>query len=169
MFFGERFGTIIKVLLILNILFLFFCKKDSNSPEENNGYSYRIPEQVNDGWNTGSLQEVDMEISPLVNLMDNLLNMEANYIHSILIVKDGKLVFEEYFSGDDVDFSITTLETGLALVYKNFNRTTLHSQASVSKSFVSTLIGIAIDKGFINGIDEKLFSFFPEYADLNTG
>ncbi|MEO5583383.1 MAG: serine hydrolase, partial [Saprospiraceae bacterium] len=41
----------------------------------------------------------------------------------------------------------------------------LHDLASVTKSFTSMLIGIAIDKGFIKDENEKVLKFFPE---INT-
>jgi CubicO group peptidase (beta-lactamase class C family) len=48
-------------------------------------------------------------------------------------------------------------------VSKAFTRNDLHGVMSVTKSFASTLIGIAIDKGDIKGTDEDLLAFFPEY------
>ncbi|RUS47043.1 class C beta-lactamase-related serine hydrolase [Cohnella sp. AR92] len=36
--------------------------------------------------------------------------------------------------------------------------------ASVTKSVVSALIGIAVDKGYIGSIDQKVLDFFPQYA-----
>ena len=36
---------------------------------------------------------------------------------------------------------------------------------SVSKSFTSALVGIAIDQGKFKGVDEKVLDFFPEYID----
>ena len=37
----------------------------------------------------------------------------------------------------------------------------VHDVASVTKSFTSTAIGLAIDKGFVAGVDEKVDQFFP--------
>ena len=54
-------------------------------------YSYRIPEQVDDGWITASLTDVGMKNEPLVDLMKNLLNRNDHYIHSILIIKMANL------------------------------------------------------------------------------
>ncbi len=63
-------------------------------------------------------------------------------IHSLLIVRHGYLVLEEYFGGWDRD--------------------RLHTLQSVSKSFTSALIGIAIERGAIKGVDEKILGFFPD-------
>ena len=138
-------------------------------------YTYRIPDQTDDGWKTAALTEVGMEIEPLVDLMNDLLNRDDHFTHSILIIKDGKLVFEEYFKGSDLDVNEETLtklvspEGKYATQEVEFDRDTLHFQASVTKSITSLLLGIAIDKKLIRGIEEKMFSFFPEYAGLNSG
>ena len=76
-------------------------------------------------------------------------------IHSILIVKDGKLLIERYFPGQD--------ESGKV---QQFERATLQDIASATKSINSLLIGIAIDQGLIRNVDQKISVFFPEYADL---
>ncbi|BAV06565.1 CubicO group peptidase, beta-lactamase class C family [Filimonas lacunae] len=64
-------------------------------------------------------------------------------IHSILISKDGKLIYEQYFNG--------------------WNKDSLHDSRSAFKSITSLLAGIAIDKGLIKDVNQKVYSFFPEY------
>lgn len=68
---------------------------------------------------------------------------EYTGIHSILISKDGLLAYEQYFNGYTAD--------------------SLHDSRSSFKSVTSLLLGIAIDKGFIKNIDEKVYTFFPGY------
>ncbi len=68
-------------------------------------------------------------------------------IDGILIVKDGRLVFEEYFNH-------FTLHSG-------------HDIASVTKSITSLLIGAAIDQGYLKRVDEKVVPYFPEYLPLS--
>lgn len=69
-------------------------------------------------------------------------------VHSLLVVKNGYLVFEEYFAG--------------------WEASRLHTLQSVSKSFTSALIGIAIERGEIRGVDEKIVGFFPERSDIKN-
>ena len=49
-----------------------------------------------------------------------------------------------------------------------FDVDTLNDMKSVSKSVTSLAVGIAIDRGLIKGVDEPIFSFFPDLADLRT-
>ena len=66
---------------------------------------------------------------------------ECPYLHSLLIVRNGYLVLEEYFHGCDAD--------------------KLNSLQSVTKSFTSAVMGIAIEQGKIRGVDERVLDFFP--------
>ena len=68
-------------------------------------------------------------------------------IHSILISKDGKLIYEQYFNG--------------------WNKDSLHDSRSAFKSITSLLTGIAVDKGLIKDVNQKVYSFFPEYKDFS--
>jgi CubicO group peptidase (beta-lactamase class C family) len=48
--------------------------------------------------------------------------------------------------------------------HEAFNRDVRHEQHSVTKSVTSLLIGIAIDQRLIPSVEEKVSTFFPEYA-----
>ena len=91
---------------------------------------------------------------------DRLVASGAN-VHSILVARGGKLMFERYMSGSD---QIQDLRVKHAV----FNENTLHDLKSVSKSVASLAIGIAIDRGLIKSVDQPFFDFFPELADLRT-
>jgi len=71
-------------------------------------------------------------------------SMISNNVNGIVVIRNGYLVFEKYYNGYGPDDE--------------------HHVASVTKSITSALIGIAIDKGYIKSIDEKVLSFFPEYT-----
>src|SRR5262249_18813665 len=49
-----------------------------------------------------------------------------------------------------------------------FDADTLNDMRSVTKSVASLAVGIAIDRGLIGGVNEPIFSFFPELSDLRT-
>lgn len=133
-------------------------------------YKYTVPIDSSDGWRTASLSEMGMDSDPIVRLMNSLHRHENHLIHSIVIVKDGSLVFEQYFDGGDVDLFREDLivDDRLNLTEKQFNRYEPHYCASVSKSVTSQLIGIALEQGYITGTDAKMLSFFPDYAGLGS-
>jgi len=94
-----------------------------------------------DGWLTSTPEEQGMSSAKLQEMMD-YIQSDYYIIHSILVVRNGYIVWEEYpATGYDAD--------------------TLHLLFSVTKSFTSCLTGIAIDKGFIGGVSETMLSFFP--------
>src|SRR5439155_26379172 len=75
------------------------------------------------------------------------------------------LVFERYFGGPD---EVPGLFFGTRVKNVVFNADTLHDVKSVSKIVASLAIGIAIDRGLIRSVNEPIFSFFSECADLRS-
>lgn len=109
-------------------------------------------------WQVVEPHTVGLDRAPLAKLADRVSAHPEFNIHSILVVKDGKLAFEVYFSGADQDW-------GRDLGTVKFDFTTRHDLRSVSKSVTSALIGIAIDNGKLPGIDATVPELFPEYVD----
>ena len=122
---------------------------------------YRAPEQVADGWETASLGSVGMDPAPLERLMNELQVRPGHRVHGILIVRHGRLVFEEYFPG------LTHPTFGEQPTV--FDRETRHCLSSVTKSFTATMLGLAIERGSIGSAHESVFDFFPQLQDLNGG
>ncbi len=65
-------------------------------------------------------------------------------IRGVLVIKNGKLLAESYFGGSGPDELVDIRSAG--------------------KSYAAVLMGIAIDKGFVPGVDEKLYDYFPEVS-----
>lgn len=61
-------------------------------------------------------------------------------ISSVIVIKNGKLLIEEYFNGE--------------------NRDSLHDPRSVGKSYASTIMGIAENEGFLKNEDQTLKEFY---------
>jgi CubicO group peptidase (beta-lactamase class C family) len=98
-----------------------------------------------------------------INELINLLSKPNQYeINSLLVVKDGKLVFETYYPGED-----GTLTDKISITRKNFDLITKHCLVSSTKSFTSILFGIAVEQGKISSLDESMLTSFPEYASSN--
>ncbi|HSJ23465.1 MAG TPA: serine hydrolase [Longimicrobiales bacterium] len=120
------------------------------------------PEQIQDGWRTAAPAEVGMNPARLEDLTRSLRRGQHGNVHAVLIEKDGRLVYEEYFSGRDEAW-------GADLGVVTFGRSSLHDLRSMTKSVVSTLVGIAIGRGEIPSVDTPLYELLPEYAYLLTG
>jgi CubicO group peptidase (beta-lactamase class C family) len=147
-------GIVLSIIMI--IVALVALRSQSQGP-------YQSPPATGDGWSTASLSEVGMDIKPINELL-SLLSKPNNYdINGLLVVKDGKLVFENYYPGDELLFT-----DELSFTRKVFDRDTKHCLASSTKSITSILFGIAVDQGKITNIDESMFASFPEYASLNN-
>jgi len=137
----------------------FLCKNNKNVTDPTTGYQYEVPLQTGDGWETAAPASVGMDETLLVSLMNLLSKIDDHNLHSILIIRDGKLIFEEYFRGKMFNLA---QETGLW----GFDMNDKHNLCSATKSFTSALIGIAKDMGFIQSVDQKVFDFFPEHSFL---
>ena len=124
---------------------------------------YKVPQETGDDWTTASLEDVGMMREPIDEMFSFLSEADHHSINSVLVVKNGKLVLEAYYPGDDF-----AIGDELKFTEKSFTRDDLHFQASVSKSMTSLLFGIAMDRGSISDLDEKIFESFPEYRALNS-
>jgi CubicO group peptidase (beta-lactamase class C family) len=69
---------------------------------------------------------------------------DVSTLYSLLVVKNGRLVAEKYFH--DMD-------------HRDSNPT-----ASVTKSIISALVGIALRDQILTGLDQTITGFFPEIA-----
>src|SRR6478736_5160411 len=124
-----------------------------------------IPVARDDGWPAASFNEDKLiDRAALCMMADRLASSAAN-VHSVLVARGGKLVFERYFRGSD---EIPGRIYGRRVENVTFDADTLHDMKSVSKSVASLAVGIAIDRGLIRSVHEPIFSFFPELADMRS-
>jgi CubicO group peptidase (beta-lactamase class C family) len=110
---------------------------------------------IDDGWTTASPDSVGMEGMRLCSIAARL-DQRATSVHSVVVVRHGKLVFEQYFPGYDQPW-------GQPDGQHEFTATTKHDMRSASKSVASLLVGIAIDRKLIEGVDEPVLKFFPDH------
>ena len=97
-----------------------------------------------EGWNHSLPEEQGMDSSKLEEMTGYIEDNGVN-IRSVVIVRNGYIVHENY----------------LSLIYDE-NRT--NHLYSVTKSFTSALIGIALDKAHIDNVSQTMLSFFPQYT-----
>ena len=124
------------------------------------------PLSDSDDWQTAPPASVGINLTLLEQLVKQIRAGEHSNIHSLLVIRHGKLVREEYFSGPDErrDPVVGSRPVG----FVKFDANALHDMRSVTKSVVSILFGIAQSQGLIGDVDRPVMSFFPEYADLAT-
>ena len=92
-------------------------------------------------WDTASPESVGLSSKSFDAMREAVSSGTFKKIGSVLVARQGKLVCEDYFEG---------------------SRSTLRQTRSTTKSITSILIGIAIDKGFLPGVNAQVLSFFPD-------
>ena len=93
----------------------------------------------NDGWTVDL--DSQFEMADEFNLMLKNIDDYEYPANSVLVVNQGTIVREKY--------------------YNDFTYRTEFNTYSVTKSFTSTLIGIAIDQGIIGSVNDPIVSYFP--------
>jgi len=143
-----------KSLLFYLLILFFFSSCDQQEKKQS---------AVNDeGIAVASMADVGID-SSIVNKIDTAItNGTYPNIHSLLITRNNKLVYEKYWPGKDERWG-----DNFDLI--NHGKDSLHDIRSISKSVVSACVGIAIKQGKIKSVDQKVLDFFPEYTKLDTG
>lgn len=120
-----------------------------------------VPTQSGDGWQiAASPAAAGFDADHLCTVLRNFADGDINF-HSLLVVRNGRLVAEVYRPGQDErvkDLFRTT---------RTFDAKTLHDIRSISKSVTSLLWGIAQGQGKTPPLDTPALSLFPELANLN--
>ncbi|WP_136468129.1 serine hydrolase domain-containing protein [Flagellimonas onchidii] len=97
----------------------------------------------------------------IVKMEDSIRKGVYPNIHSVLIMKNGELVYEKYFKGRDELW-------GDDLGIVNHHKDSIRDIRSVSKSIVAACIGIALKQGKIDSLSQSIFDFYPEYKQYDT-
>lgn len=118
-----------------------------------------VPSALDDGWPVDTPEALGFDRERLCGVTDRL--QAADDVHSIVVARHGRLVFEQYFAGYDEPWGYDDKRY-------EFDATMKHDMRSVSKSVVSLLTGIAIDRGLVDGVDGAVLPYFPEMASVAT-
>ncbi|KEO75219.1 serine hydrolase domain-containing protein [Anditalea andensis] len=125
------------IILFLILVAFSSCRGQAT---ENEGHSFE--------WEFESPEASNVNKILLNELAQNIQDSILYGVDGVIMVRDSKIVFEEYFNG--------------------FTADSLHNVASVGKSITSALVGIAIEKGFIQSKHEPVLSFFKEDYDIQN-
>lgn len=126
-----------------NISFIFFLLFLAACTSTNNNADVPLPAYwPTDGWRIDSPANHGFDETVLAGIDEYVLT-EVPYLDSLLIIRDGYIVFESYYNDYDLD--------------------ALHDIASVTKSWTSALVGIALEEGAIENLDDTLSDLLPDY------
>jgi CubicO group peptidase (beta-lactamase class C family) len=99
------------------------------------------------GWRSETPESQGMDAALLAKGLD-YINQNGIALHSLLIIRHGAIVSETYFP--------------------TYNAETLHELYSVTKSFTSTAVGMALDRGKLQSVDQRVLDFFPGQEFSNS-
>ena len=136
----NRYYNIIKSILglLLFLIFILNCKPHKPSDKEQKPFTQTF-------WETSTPEEQGFKSSFLTDMLAEIKNNELR-IRSIIIIRNGHLVLESYVHPYDSSIS--------------------HDVKSVSKSVISSLVGIALRENIIKSLDQNVYDFFPEYSSI---
>jgi CubicO group peptidase (beta-lactamase class C family) len=100
-----------------------------------------------EAWPTAAPEGCDVDTNHLARSLEQLPRVCPD-LHSLLMVRHGRLIVERYFGGSHPQDAWNV--------------------KSVTKSMLSALVGIALERGYIRSLDQPVLDFFPEYRDEVT-
>jgi len=148
-----------KILIVISpVIFLFaLTSVNTESISLNNlaknysgsGNTKTFSQEKKWTWPCSTPEEQNLDRAKLEKLVQKIREGKIFLrLDSLLIVRNAKLVVEEYFRG--------------------YNATRTHTLQSVTKSFTSALVGIALDKGHFKSLNEKIIDFFPKMKGIKN-
>lgn len=129
-------GITLLIMALLFAVLIFSCEKEKYQIDS----SYYTPLELDD-WDVCTPEAQGLDTAFINEMYQSASGID--HLYGLLIVKNGYLVAERYFNGK--------------------NNNTALPIASLTKSFTSTLCGIALEQGYINSLDQTMVEFFPEF------
>lgn len=135
-----------RILLLLMAFCFTSCLKDEPFKLQ---YTGNVPEELDDGWITSTPGAAGMDEAIIDEVYQSFFSEDhLTLARSLLIIKDGKLVAEAYCRNIEDRDQIANIK-------------------SATKSVTSILTGIALDKNFLDSLNQTIYSIIPEYFDVN--
>ena len=140
----KQTTLVILAIMLLTIYVVTGCKNSNVAPSELAAVNYTPV--TTDVWPVSTPEEQGLDPDLVAELYANARYLPT--IYSLLVFKDGFLVAEDYFNGGSADRQSKV--------------------QSVTKSITSALVGIAIEEGCIESVDQNIMDFFPELQSQIT-
>jgi len=138
------------IFYLLLIVSSFTCTRHFNAANN-----------IEEGIKVSSMEQEGINAAIITSLDSAITKGVYPNIHSLLIAKNNKLIYENYWSGLDVNND--------SMVMVLHGKDSLHRLRSITKSIVSACIGIAISQGHIKSVNQRVLDFFPEYSNQDIG
>jgi CubicO group peptidase (beta-lactamase class C family) len=103
------------------------------------------PLTLTDDWSIATPSEVGLDVARLTDLVQRIRAAQYGRMAGLLVVRDERLVVEEYFNG--------------------WSANSAHTLQSVTKSVTALLTGIAVQSGQL-ALDDRVTRFFPQYEPI---
>ena len=107
------------------------------------GYIFANPYFPGDAWETKNHDEVGLDKLKIEELFELTFSDDATM--SAVLIKDGYIIKEQYAEG--------------------FNESSYGTSWSTAKSFYAALVGISLDKGEIDSLDDPVAKYVPQYNE----
>jgi CubicO group peptidase (beta-lactamase class C family) len=133
-------------LLIITIVLLVMPAVANGGPSLEDLLAVDYTPLPGDDWEVSTPEVQGLDPMLVAELYYNAAELET--IYSLLVIKNGHLIAEDYFNEGSIDQK--------------------DRLQSVTKSYTSSLVGIALDQGYLSSVDQKMLDFFPEVADQIT-
>jgi CubicO group peptidase (beta-lactamase class C family) len=133
-----------RIFLVLIIAAVIFPACSTRQPTIEVPQASYFPTQ---GWQTSTPEEQGFDSAKVAEGLQAMRDTGIN-IHSLTVIRNDQMILDAYFYP--------------------YDGSTYHEIASVTKSVMTTLIGIAADQGKLT-LDDKMVSFFPDRTIANRG
>ncbi|NEW07566.1 serine hydrolase [Paenibacillus sp. SYP-B3998] len=135
-----------KVVMVMTICTLSILSGCSQTQKASSNLVQEKGKAASYVWKEALPKDMGMD-EVILNQMDSAVESKHTRTYSVLIVRNGHIVFEKY--------------------YHNKTRNTPTGVFSVTKSVLSALTGIAIEKGYVKNVDQKISDFLPQvFSDV---
>jgi len=133
-------------LLIITIVLLVMLALAGSGPSIEDLLAVKYTPLPGDDWKVSTPEAQGLDPMLVAEMYYNAAELET--IYSLLVIKNGYLIAEDYFNEGSVDQK--------------------DRLQSVTKSYTSALVGIALEQGYLASVDQKMLDFFPEVAEQIT-
>ncbi|WP_373395843.1 serine hydrolase [Algoriphagus halophilus] len=163
----------LKNVIITSILLCFLLSCDNQNTEN------QFPKE---SWEKSTFEAEGLNKAPFDDILSGIENGVYGNVDQLLLIKNGKLVFDQSFSNDYEKISkgksgvlgcgFATCEDSTIFGDYNYYHPTwhpyyqnqrIHTLQSVTKSIASIMIGVAIKEGKISSTDVRVVDFFEDY------